>query len=401
MNILESAKSIIRQNYVCDSCLGRQFGNMLSGYTNAERGRAVRLALAMEYDREPYKAELGNFHGIRFRKSKVVPPAPGKCSVCSDIFRHLERYADLAVAKLKGVELDTFVVGSRLSDELAMKEETIWETAGTKGSEQMKSEINRELGKLIEKRLKKPAEENHPDVSILLDLQAGEVEVKINPLYVSGRYNKLVRGIPQTKWERYKVTVEDIIVKPFMKVTKGNGHAMHAAGREDIDARCLGWRPFVIEINDPKKRRLDLKKLAAEVNRTKKVEVKNLAFADRREVVAVKSMRPDKVYVVVVEFEKPVEGIERVKKVKGLIKQKTPARVLHRRSNKLRVKKVKNIKWKRINTKKYQFEIHTDAGLYVKELVSGDNGRTTPSISEILGNRGKVLTLDVVKIMVK
>jgi tRNA pseudouridine synthase 10 len=37
-----------------------------------------------------------------------------------------------------------------------------------------------------------------------------------------------------------------------------------------------------------------------------------------------------------------------------------------------------------------------EAGLYIKELVSGDNGRTHPSLSEALGVPTRVTSLDVV-----
>jgi tRNA pseudouridine synthase 10 len=35
----------------------------------------------------------------------------------------------------------------------------------------------------------------------------------------------------------------------------------------------------------------------------------------------------------------------------------------------------------------------------VKELVSGDEGRTTPSVSELLENRAKPLKLDVLNVI--
>ncbi len=399
MKIFETAKKILGQGYVCDNCLGRQFGNILSGYTNKERGQVIRLFLAMEFDNSRFRTDVSNFHGIRFHMSPVKTKSPGKCSICNGLFKDLDTYAKKAAGKMKRLEFGTFLVGTRLSDDLAIREESLWERAGIKNCESLKSEINRETGKIIEKETGKEFEEKRPDVSLILNLSSGNIEVAINPLFVYGRYNKLVRGIPQTKWEKYRETVEDIIAKPFMKATKGGEHSLHAMGREDIDARCLGWRPFILEITGPKKRKIDLERMKREVNRTKKVRIRNLRISSKREVVNLKEKQPDKVYRVVVGFGKPVDGIEKVKKVRGLIKQKTPRRVLHRRANRTRNKKIKSIKWKRINRRKYQFEIRTQAGVYVKELVSGDDGRTKPSISGILENPAKVETLDVIKVM--
>ncbi len=401
MNVTEKGKKIMKDSFVCDHCLGRQFAELLSGYSNDERGEVIRKSVAMDYDSSPFDINLSNFFGLKFRSSKPKVVKPGKCSVCGDLFLELDKYANEAAKKLKNYDYDTFVVGSRMSDLLVMKEESLWERAGIKGSERLRSEVNRELGKLIESKTGKQAEEKNPNITILFNLQKKRLDITSNPLYVYGKYNKLVRGIPQTKWSKYKITVEDIIAKPFMRISKANGHAMHACGREDIDARCLGWRPFVIEMENPIKRKIDLKKMKIAINKTGKVKVKDLKFSSKKEVVAVKTIQPDKIYRVIVNFENPVEGMERIKKAIGTIKQRTPKRVLHRRANKLRNKKVKSIKWTKINKSKYKIVIHTEAGAYIKEFVSGDDGRTKPSVSDILKNKAVVESLDVIKIMVR
>ena len=45
--------------------------------------------------------------------------------------------------------------------------------------------------------------------------------------------------------------------------------------------------------------------------------------------------------------------------------------------------------------------IKTEGGLYIKELISGDNGRSTPSISEILENPTICKSLDVIEVGIK
>jgi tRNA pseudouridine synthase 10 len=218
-------------------------------------------------------------------------------------------------------------------------------------------------------------------------------------LFIYGRYQKLVRGIPQTKWEKYKETVEDIIAKPFMKASSGSGHSMHAAGREDIDARCLDWRPFVLEIESPKIREFPLKRMEAEVNRSRKVRVSFLRYSDRMEVVRVKSLMPDKTYRALALSEKPIarDLLPRLKRLSS-IRQQTPTRVVHRRADKTRAKRVRSVAWKLLSKNRIEFTIKGEAGLYIKELITGDNGRTKPSFSEVLGTSLKVKELDVVKI---
>ena len=56
----------------------------------------------------------------------------------------------------------------------------------------------------------------------------------------------------------YLESVEEIIAGPLLKETKGEDVALHAAGREDVDARMLGnGRPFIIEIKRPIKKMLN------------------------------------------------------------------------------------------------------------------------------------------------
>ena len=43
-------------------------------------------------------------------------------------------------------------------------------------------------------------------------------------------------------------------------------------------------------------------------------------------------------------------------------------------------------------------EIETESGTYIKELVTGDEGRTQPNISDLLDDTCVVETLDVIEV---
>ena len=47
---------------------------------------------------------------------------------------------------------------------------------------------------------------------------------------------------------------------------------------------------------------------------------------------------------------------------------------------------------------RFLIEVVGQAGLYIKELVSGDDGRTTPSLAGVLGAPSRVVDLDVVMV---
>ncbi len=85
----------------------------------------------------------------------------------------------------------------------------------------------------------------------------------------------------------------------------------------------------------------------------------------------------------------------------ALIKQQTPLRVVHRRADLIRERYIYKLKVKKVSLKRALMEIHCQGGLYVKELVSGDEGRTNPNVSDLLGNRAKTLKLDVLKVMME
>ena len=80
------------------------------------------------------------------------------------------------------------------------------------------------------------------------------------------------------------------------------------------------------------------------------------------------------------------------------IGQLTPSRVAHRRADMVREKQIYDCKIERIEGTIAILTLETESGTYIKELVSGDNGRTKPSITELIGSPCKVKELDVIEI---
>lgn len=402
MSVKEKAIEILKEDFVCDNCLGLQFGQLLTDMTNEERGKILRHYLAMLIDsKEKISIDNSNFYGIKFYNVKIKPKKPKKCSICGNLFQELKKKAKKIIKKLKKYEFETFLVGCKLPEEIAKNEQKIWEFVGIEWCESIKSEINRELGKEIEKITGKKMMRKLPDITILYDLTTDNIKLDVRSLFVYGKYQKLIRGIPQTKWKKktYKSSVQEIIEKPFLKQTKAISSSFHGEGREDIDTRCLGWRPFVLELIEPKKRKLNLKESQKEINKSKKVRVKDLKLVEKRIIKHLKATAHDKVYRAEILFERKIENPEKLKTLDGTtITQKTPTRVLKRRSDLTRKRQVKNIKYRVLSKKKILVEITAQSGLYVKELITGDEGRTQPNISSLLNNKVKKIKLDVIKI---
>ena len=371
---------------LCDHCLGRLYGMRGHGLTNEDRGRAIRVLYAMEHD------------------ANMEPFAPEDCILCGGLFSRLDEYAKYIVSRLREYEFTTFSVGSRFPHDVLEREKTLQaEYASEEYGESIGREFNRELGKKISELTNKEVNLSAPDIAIIVDTEYDDIKFEIKPLYIYGRYRKLVRGIPQTKWPsgKYTESVEEIIAAPVMKLTEGEAHALHGMGREDIDVRMLGTgRPFVLEIKRPKKRTIDLKKIEEEINTSDKVEVTALRFTDRKEVVRIKSAKPKKRYQigVVVDCEEDVI-IETLKKLKGKIKQRTPKRVAHRRADKVRIRTVYDIQLVGRDSEVWLIDVLAESGTYIKELMHGDGGRTKPSLAELLKKEVKVSYLDVLEVL--
>lgn len=443
MDILKKALEMLEKHPLCDYCLGRQFAFLGRGMENEERGKAIKTVLAMEAQALSYSKKEEGIRIIkvlatngfsknageilrRMKKRVLRKNLQKTCFLCGNKFAIVDEFAKKALEKLKDYEYCNFLVGVELPVDVEEREDEFKAEFEVKYGENLRIEFGKLLGKKISLYGGKNVEYQKPEVVIIINPMTEEIRVQVNPLYIAGRYKKLVRGIPQSKWfcsnchgkgcekcngtgKMYPESVEEIISEPFLKAAEGVKTFFHASGREDIDARMLGrGRPFVIEISQPKKRFLNLKKLDENVNASAvgKVEVSGLRFVNKDFVRRLKKAESaQKEYRVIIEFEKEFTdediGLLKEKLTNILVKQRTPTRVLHRRADLTREKHIYEVKVRRLSPKRAEMDIRCQGGLYVKELVTGDDGRTTPSVSEILKCKARPIKLDVLNVIMK
>lgn len=429
MDVLDISKKILHEGPICDNCLGRQFAKLSTGLSNRERGQALKLALVLEGDRI-YKAENDDSLlkelapcSVFARKALGTESEDEQCWVCLDQFKKLDEWADEAAKALEGLEYSTFLVGTKVSGLLSENEELLWAEAGTAYAEQLKTELNREVGKRIAEKVHKDVDFENPDITITLDLGKNELDLQLRSVYILGRYRKLIRGIPQTRWpcrkckgkgcercnftgKQYQESVDELIKGPVVEAFQANDTAFHGSGREDIDALMLGsGRPFVVEAKSPVKRSTDLEELMRNINEKAagKVEVREFSFTGKDMIETLKSSKADKTYKLKVTFKEPVSEEKLKSSLEALsdieISQQTPTRVVHRRADLVRKRHVHRIKLDELTDDGYAYiTVNCEGGLYVKELVSGDEGRTNPSLSGLLGIPALVEDLDVVNV---
>ncbi|MDD3421142.1 MAG: tRNA pseudouridine(54/55) synthase Pus10 [Methanocellales archaeon] len=425
MNLLDIAIRILEEGPICDHCLGRQFAKLSTGLTNKERGIALKTALAMlghqkfkEGDPSLLKRLASCTRQVRSILS--MDGTDEKCWLCNDLFQSLDIWVQRSLKLLKKYQYDTFLIGTKVSGLLAENEEILWAaTSSTIWAEPLKSELNREIGKLIQEEIDKEVDFDRPDIFVLLNLAEDKVELRSSSLFIYGRYKKLARGIPQTRWScplcqgegcedcdykgtLYTTSVEELMKDPVIESSGGADIVLHGAGREDIDALMLGTgRPFVLEVKEPLYRHFDLIDLENSINRSaeNRIEVKGLRFVEKKMVAEVKTADADKVYRVRLTFSKAVSEVKlkaSLDKLCTKIKQRTPSRVAHRRSDKVRTRTIHFAKLMDLDADSATICIRCESGLYIKELISGDDERTKPNLSELLGTKVGVKELDVI-----
>jgi len=397
--ILDIANKTIKKYRLCDNCIGRLFRQLNKGVSNKQKGESIRRNLKVE------------------KKIRA-----NDCWLCEGLIDEIPHFASLISEALRNYEFNTFLIGSKVDDEIIQKEKELWDFTKFEDSESIKMEINREVGKILEEKLRKTVDFQKPDIMAVIDTLYDVVNLQIKSIYIYGRYKKLQRGFPQTKWfckfcrgigckscnyqgKLYDSSVEELISKEALALSKGTDESFHGSGREDIDALMLGnGRPFVLEIKNPKIRSIDLSlyKKRTNSNAKKKIEINNLRFTNAAEIVRIKSTEFNKIYRIVIESEKPLNK-EKLKEVAGLlqgkiIKQLTPTRVSHRRAQIVRERKIYNCDIESVEGSIAKITIETESGTYIKELVSGDNGKTIPNLSDMIGIPCIVKELDVTEI---
>lgn len=447
VSMLDRARDLLSTGPLCDPCLGRPFADRSFGLTNRERGSALRVTVAMADD-EDYESS-----------------ASEDCWVCEGVCARHDEWADRVVDALEGFEFSTYQVGTRVPPLVEENDRLLRETAGMEpaAGEQFKKAFNREVGKRVGARTGAEVDLQRPDVLAVCHVERDHVERQVNAAFVYGRYRKLQRDIPQTEWPcgecggtgdrlgddgavdcehcggtgyMYPTSVEEEIAPHVREAMDGADATFHGAGREDVDARTLGTgRPFVVEVTEPRVRRPDIAALAERIDEmATSVAADGLRLATYDMVERVKELSASKTYRLSVHLAEPVTADDLYAALAELhgaeIAQRTPTRVDHRRTDRIRTRHVYGIDGRLVpapdaadplspwvdgtgldpasgpgddpagpaESAHALVEVHGEGGLYVKELVGGDGGRTEPSLAGVLAADAEVTALDVLAV---
>lgn len=425
-DILSKSIRLLMRYPLCNNCLGRLLGDLARGFSNYERGRALKIVVLMEVYRRYVEgliskellmnitSNIGHL-ASRSLAELGLPTSnmPSKCSICgySILEEKLWDWAKRASEYIKKYNARSFLIGVRKGSFIEKREEEIAHEFGLRYYESIRNEVKREVGKKVQEITGIKPEFAKPDIVLVIDIEKDSIDVKLMPIYIKGWYWKLGRKISQSKWilwdgsKKYPLSVEEVL-ESIKNVVKARDIVLHASGREDVDVRMLGTgRPFIVELKEPMTYRLNLKALEEKANSSSRyIRFRFEGEAGRRDVrsIKVEKARRTKVYKALVVVEKSItedelRGLEEYFKNRT-IHQRTPKRVLHRRPDVERQRRVYEIRTRLLADKVFEALIECEGGLYVKELISGDNGRTRPSFTSYLGAKAVCVELDVVAV---
>jgi len=391
----------------CLSCLGRAFGKVGFGLDNRERGIEIINQLEIE-------------EGSELQERLISQES--NCTLCEGLISEIPNFRDLVLESFSDFSISSFKIGTIVDKDILKREVEFQLLFGEGLGEALKSQLNREIGISVYKKAKIDALMDNPDAVAIIDTGYDVVNLEIKSLFIEGNYNKYDRTVPQTRWpchsckgigcdkcnntgQLYPDSVQSLIARHFTIASSCSEDLFHGMGREDIDAAMLGrGRPFVLELRMPKNRSLDLLEIEKKLNTENEGRIKasKLKFVKRPRVAELKNTVCDKTYRVDVSISDKI-SIESLKKgaqrlTSTVIEQRTPTRVSHRRADLVRPRLVNSVDVISFTDGMAELVIRAQHGTYIRELVSGDDGRTVPSLTSLIDAKCKVEVLDVLNL---
>jgi len=325
----------------------------------------------------------------------------------ADVVQYL---SNAIVSQLKGLECPSIALGIQWP--LAASAEDI---------AQWRQTIQFPLAQSIAQSLDARIDFEQPALWLTVSFDAKTVSFQWLPLYVRGHYTKLQRTIAQTRHDcrlcrgkgcsqcqhtgkTTKDSVQELLAGVALPYFGAIALVFHGAGREDVDVRMLGsGRPFIMELAEPRYRSKPLLDLEQSINQAfqGKVQVSKLCFVPPSAVATLKQSQHEKEYEALVSLGSPADvgALYPFLNQPLAIQQRTPKRVSKRRSDALRSHAVTLLSAQRVDKRHVRIRLRTSHGTYVKEWISGDDGRTTPSLASLWGVACACAELDVLAIL--
>ncbi len=329
--ILSQSRSIIKEYDLCDFCLGRFFIN-LSSFSSARR------------------------LGLKIRNS-INSKNISECYICRNLFSSLDYYVKMMHDVASGIEFSTFVVGATLKQSVTERDDKIRSEFHLRGTDSIKTEITRELGKRFLGLSQK--QESCKDCK-----GKGCIFCNYHGIVLFDGVEGKISQFLYEKFETARVKFTWI-------------------GGEDKTSLVLGnGRPFFAKLLSPKKRNIQL---------SKKSDLDEIIIHDLRAIDHIPngSIHFYSIIKISVSTKNNISS-NKLKKLKQLVT--IPITVSDTNSKKSK-KTIHKIRYKKNSLRSFTAEIEADGGLPIKRFVEGKC--VIPNFSDILGTQCTCKKFDI------
>ena len=365
-DIIQETRTILKEHHLCENCLGRIFAPKLGLTSYGRLGNKIRGTLKQKN--------------------------PKSCYICKNLMSKLDLQLDKMLAMSKEYEFSSFLIGAILQSSILDRDDQIRSKFKLKGIHSIKNDITREIGKRFGRKTKTIVNYQNPDIVFTLDFKNEECEIKPKPVFLSGRYTKTVRGIPQKQrpcencggkgcyaCEFHGISEFESVEGKMAKFLYEKFGAQQAKitwiGSEDETSLVLGkGRPFFAKIINPHRRK---------IKSEKKISLDGITIHNLRII--------EKIPSDIIRFKSEIEmEIETEKEItqsqlKSLYKLEKQTISVYENSGKKNQKKIYHIKYKKRSDNSFSVFMEADGGVPLKRFVNGSE--VEPSLTSMLENQ--------------
>ncbi|HEY8140526.1 MAG TPA: tRNA pseudouridine(54/55) synthase Pus10 [Nitrososphaera sp.] len=364
--------------------------------------------LVLAHDRNSLAAQLKQYRLCNrcserqgaIARTKLSQP----CFICRGLMEKLDSLTEKIKTAICDYEFDTFLVGATLPTQIYEREDALRARLKIRGMESVKNQLTRELGMRLARQTRGKVDYLRPDITISLAIDKEnsiDVTAKSRPLALAGRYTKKASGMPQ-KQDRCPDcegkgcgscnhsglsgydSIEGVIAKKLMAITKGITPRFSWIGSEDQNSQVLGkGRPFYARVSDPRKR--NFRKITIRGNGVQAIlsTVDELPTTQPRFIVKTRiHIRCDK---------------NLTKKELQALRELAGREVSYRNRSKMATKRIRSASVRRIDSNNLVLTVVADGGLMIKQFVGGEE-YMKPNISEVLGCKCECVRFDILDV---
>jgi tRNA pseudouridine synthase 10 len=373
------ANQIIKDYDLCDSCLGRLFSKQMNLSSNKLLGKKLHMSL---------------------RQSSK------KCFICKNLLDNLKPYLKLMLDASSKYDFSSMIVGALIKPSIIDRDDYIRSKYKLRGTDSVKTDITKELGKQFTKKTQKTIDFLNPDLTFTINFKDESCQLRSKPIFLHGRYTKSKRELPQKQKSCVNCSgkgcrccnfhgiseydsVEGRISKFLFDKFGGTTAKFTWVGGEDKSSLVLGsGRPFFVKIQNPFKRNLSLpRKIISD-----SVVIHNCKIISEPPKTPIKFNSSIELKI---STENEILSTT-MKKLKSILSGPV---VVYEKSGKRSEKVISDLKYKKTAKNCFTLFIKAEGGLPVKRFVDGDD--VTPGIHQIMNDKCTCITFDFLEIDLK